>query len=130
MNVKKLGVLAGLLAVTLVGCGPVQDEAEGASVDAVGTDEAALTTYGECCYAKPGGGYTEAFCDSVAYSPGRCNAVWGGTACAWDNTRCPVTCCQPKSGSTVSWNYCNQYAISADRCNQVNGGTTCTWTCL
>jgi hypothetical protein len=129
MSLKKLSVLAGLVAVALVGCGPVDDEAAGAAPEGVGTSEAALTTYGECCSAIPGSGYTEAFCDSVAYSPGRCNAVWQGTACTWDTTACPVTCCRPKSGSTVPWNYCNQFAISADRCNQVNGGTTCSWGC-
>jgi len=121
--------LAGLMALVVVGCGAVSDESPEAGTEVLGTDEAALTTYPTCCSAIPGSGYTEAFCDSVAYSPGRCNQVWGGTACQWSNRDCPVTCCQPKSGSTVSWNYCNSYAISADRCNQVNGGTTCNWTC-
>ncbi|AKJ08365.1 hypothetical protein ATI61_1403 [Archangium gephyra] len=126
---KKLTLIAGVLTLVLAGCGPIESEAADTGSESPGTATAALTTYGECCSAIPNSGYTEAFCDSVAYSPGRCNQVWGGTACQWNTTNCPVTCCQPKSGSTVSWNYCNSYAISADRCNAVNGGTTCNWTC-
>lgn len=127
---KKLVLLAGVVLGVLSGCGSVDDAAtDSTSTEALGTAEAALTTYPECCSAVPGSGYTESFCDSVAYSPGRCNQVWGGSACQWSNTNCPVTCCQPKSGSTVPWSYCNPYDISADRCNAVNGGTTCQWAC-
>jgi hypothetical protein len=127
---KKLTLMAGVLTLVLAaGCGPVESEPTDTGSEQLGTDTAALSTYPECCAAIPNSGYTEAFCDSVAYSPGRCNQVWGGAACQWNNTNCPVTCCQPRSGSTVSWNYCNSYAISADRCNAVNGGTTCNWTC-
>ena len=127
---KKLGfVKAMTMAVLLAGCGSVEEEAAVASGEATGAVEAALTTYPECCSARPGSGYTESFCDSVAYSPGRCNQVYSGAACTWSTTACPVTCCQPKSGSTGTWNSCNPYAISADRCNQVNGGTTCAWAC-
>ena len=126
---KKLTLIAGVLTLVLVGCGPVEGEAMDPGVEQTGTATAALTMYPECCAAIPNSGYTEAFCDSVAYSPGRCNQVWGGTACSWNNTNCPVTCCQPKSGSTVSWNYCNSFTMSADRCNAVNGGTTCAWAC-
>lgn len=127
---RVLGVMTVLMmAGVWAGCGSVEDEPASTSSEATGTHEASLTTYPDCCSAIPGSGYTEAFCDSVAYSPGRCNGVWSGTACTWNTTACPVTCCQPKSGSTVSWNYCNSYNISADRCNAVNGGTTCNWTC-
>lgn len=122
---KTLGILKAVVLATLfVGCGPVEDEAR----EETGVVEAALSTYPECCSARPGSGYTESFCDSVAYSPGRCNQVWGGAACTWSTTACPVTCCQPKSGSSVSWNYCNQFT-TAGRCDQVNGGTSCGWTC-
>ncbi len=127
MNLKRMGVLAGLMAVVLAGCGPVDDVDPG-TPEAVGTHEAAAT-YAECCDPKPGSTYSDSFCNSVAYSPERCNAVYSGTACAWNTSNCPVTCCRPRSTSTVSWSYCNQYAFSADRCNQVNGGSTCIWSC-
>ncbi|MCP3102285.1 solute carrier organic anion transporter [Myxococcus sp. K15C18031901] len=126
MKRNVLGVLAGML-VALVGCGDVDPAGATAPEEALAESESAL--YPECCSAIPGSGYTEAFCDSVSYSPGRCNAVWSGTACSWNTTNCPVTCCQPKSGSTVPWNYCNTYNISEGRCNAVNSGTTCAWAC-
>lgn len=127
---KKLGLGIGLLcAALLVGCGAVGDEAPEDTNQGMGAVEAALNTYPDCCSAVPGSGVTESFCDSVAYSPGRCNAVSGGNSCTWNTTACPVTCCQPKSGSTVPWNYCNTYSISAARCNAVNSGTTCAWSC-
>ncbi|NVJ24692.1 MULTISPECIES: hypothetical protein [Myxococcus] len=128
MKLNTLGVLAGLLTV-LAGCGPVDGVAVSDDVGAVGESEAALTTYPECCAAIPGSGTTEAFCDSVAWSPGRCNAVNGGTSCSWNTANCPVTCCQPISGSGATWAFCSGVGISAGRCNAVNGGTSCSWTC-
>ena len=126
---KTLGILKAVVLATLfVGCGPV----EGESLEAAGEEPSAVTgalsTYPACCSARPGSGYTESFCDSVAYSPGRCNQVYGGAACTWSNTDCPVTCCQPKSSGSTSWNYCNTFT-TAGRCNQVDGGASCGWTC-
>lgn len=126
MKRNALGVLAGLM-VALAGCGAVDPVGEASPEEVLGESESAL--YPECCAAIPGSGYTEAFCDSVSYSPGRCNAVWGGVACSWNTANCPVTCCQPKSGSAVPWNYCNTYSGSAARCNAVDSGTSCNWTC-
>jgi hypothetical protein len=89
MSMKRLGFVVGSIMVAmLVGCGSVEEAAPGTVSEELGTVEAAVT-YPECCSALPGSGYTESFCDSVAYSPGRCNQVWGGTACTWSTTNCP-----------------------------------------
>lgn len=37
-----------------------------------------------CCVAKPGSGYTDAYCSQFdALGSDRCNQVWQGTACTW-----------------------------------------------
>ncbi|MBU8894785.1 hypothetical protein KRR26_04185 [Corallococcus sp. M34] len=117
------------MALALTACGAAREDGQEPGPGELATSEAGLSTYPQCCSAIPGPGYTEAYCDAVAYSPGRCNQVVQGTACQWSNTACPVTCCQPKSSASVPWTYCNPYATSAATCNAVNGGTTCAWAC-
>ena len=66
----------------------------------------------------------EATCDSVSWSPGRCEQFSGGGKCAWT-----CHCCKPISAQ-YSLAYCGQFdALGADRCNQVWQGTACHWTC-
>ena len=80
------------------------------------------TLHPECCRSIST--TPEATCDSVSYSPGRCNEYFGGGKCLWT-----CTCCKPKSAQ-YSAAYCAQFdQYGADRCNQVWQGTACQWTC-
>ena len=76
----------------------------------------------ECCRtisATP-----EATCDSVSWSPGRCNQYNGGGQCLWT-----CQCCRSINPQYTDA-YCAQFdALGADRCNQVWQGTACAWTC-
>ncbi|NVI97622.1 hypothetical protein HV824_05765 [Myxococcus sp. AM009] len=108
---------AVLLAVAgLTACGVVDED--GAASDGV-SEEAALNT--GCCTAQ--GGTTQAFCDSIPQTPGRCNEVNQGTSCIWTCTGC----CQALPGTTQA--FCDSLPQTEGRCNQVWGGTACTWTC-
>jgi hypothetical protein len=76
----------------------------------------------ECC--RTISSTPESTCDSVSYSPGRCEQYFGGGRCAWT-----CYCCKPKSAQYSS-SYCGQFdPYGADRCNQVWQGTACQWTC-
>jgi hypothetical protein len=121
MKLKTLGLLC---VVALVGCGVVE---EGVGAEELGTNEQALTS-SACCTVQAGSGYTEAFCDSVGYSAGRCNQVWGGTACTW-LSQCGSNCCVPQTDLSQS-SYCASLnSFGSARCNAVWGGTRCMWAC-
>ncbi len=115
---------AVMLAVAgLLGCGAVEED--GIATEGVATEEAALDS--GCCQALPG--TTQAFCDSLPQTEGRCNQAWGGTACVWT---CPpppppAPCCQALPGTTQA--FCDSLPQTEGRCNQAWGGTACTWTC-
>ena len=80
------------------------------------------TLHPECCRSISS--TPESTCDSVSYSPGRCEQYAGGGKCAWT-----CYCCKPKSAQ-YSASYCGQFdPLGADRCNQVWQGTACQWTC-
>ena len=80
------------------------------------------TLHPECC--RTISSTPESTCDSVSYSPGRCEQYSGGGKCAWT-----CYCCKPKSAQ-YSLAYCGQFdQYGADRCNQVWQGTACQWTC-
>jgi hypothetical protein len=76
----------------------------------------------ECCRSISS--TPESTCDSVSFSPGRCEEYNGGGQCAWT-----CHCCQPQS-SQYSYSFCGQLdAYGPRRCNEVYQGTACTWTC-
>ncbi|ATB47469.1 hypothetical protein [Corallococcus macrosporus] len=108
---------AVLLAVAgLSGCGVVEEE--GAAAD-MGSAESALNP--GCCTALTG--TTQAFCDSIPQTPGRCNGVNQGTSCIWTCTGC----CQALPGTTQA--FCDSLPQTEGRCNGAYGGTACSWTC-
>ena len=121
MTLKTWGLLCAL-ALTLLAC--TVEEAE----ESLAQEEAALETqsdlYPECC-TTINTTVSEAFCDSVSYSEGRCNEVWGGGACLWT---CG-SCCRPQNAS-IPDAYCAQIEpLGRDRCNAADMGTSCVWTC-
>jgi hypothetical protein len=81
MNLKRWSVLgASVVAMALAACGG--SEAEPVEQGVTDSQEQAVTTSPECC-TTINRDYTEAFCDSVAYSPERCNEVSSRRACRW-----------------------------------------------
>ena len=119
----KLKALSLLFVVALLGCGAVE-EVSGA--EELGTVEAALTS-SACCTRTSTSSWTEAQCDSVGYSAGRCNQVNGGTTCAW-RRECS-SCCVPQTDLTKTSDCANLASLGRDRCNAVWGGTMCMWAC-
>ena len=130
MTQKKRCILLALYGSLLAGFGSAAAE-EAKPLPCMQVEAASSTTpaplwmqtlHPRCCQTISS--TPESTCDSVSYSPDRCEQYSGGGKCAWT-----CYCCKPKSAQ-YSYSYCGQFdALGPARCNEVWQGTACQWTC-